>query len=204
MKYLKNFKDFIINEQDDYFKGMPPPAGITVDTTRLDVDGRTYATGNEEKIAQIRTLSKEEMEKRDTFLANITAFAVGFVPLVGPFISAGILAGEAWKASNRGDTVEAGKNWAFAALSLAIPGLSLLKNVSRLGPTGIKALQMKLDKGEKLYTGIEIAAMDEIGKNPDKVAKAIEKALAEKGANVSTQNLALLTKDSFKPYGNKF
>jgi hypothetical protein len=206
MKWIKGYRAWRVDEQGDPY-GLPPlntTKGVTVDNTAYmmppnkSLTGRSYAVGNEEYFMQLRTLSPDEVRKKEEFAVGVTAFAAGFIPFIGPFISAGILAGEAHRQYTQyKDKEAAAKNAFWAAVSLAIPGLSMLKHVPRLGQAGIKALQTKLDKGEKLYTSLELytsrelMAMEEIKKNPELVGNAITKALADKGVNLKDKGIDL-------------
>jgi hypothetical protein len=195
--HILNFSDWSLTEQGDPY-GLPPIKGVTADSTRAVVPGgRNYAVGNEESIDRARALSPEEMRKRADFEASVAAFAISFVPVLGSFAAAALLSTQAAEAFNRRDYNKAGKDAVFAALSLAIPGLSLLPNLSRLGSAGVKTLQTKLDKGEKLYTSLELMGIEEIKQNPQLVAQGIEKAIAAKGIPTKGLNLEAAAKSAF-------
>lgn len=196
--HILSFSDWALNEQDLDLSTLPPPRGVTVDNTSVSVQGRNYKTGNEDYINQLRMLTPEEARKNNEFYTELLAFGVSFVPLVGPLVSAGLLASLALSAYQRGDKKEAGKQAFFTGLALAIPGLRMLKYIPRLGSNGLMLLQRKLDKGEKLYSAIELAALDEIKQNPQLVAKSIEKAISEKGINTKGLNLEQAAKGAFK------
>jgi hypothetical protein len=195
--HILNFSDWSLTEQDLGLSGFPPIKGITADTTAVSMQGRGYKTGNEDYINQLRTLSPEEMRKRAEFEASVVAFAVSFVPVLGPLASAALISTQAVEAAKRGDYKKAGKDAFFAALTLAIPGLNVLKNLSRLGSTGVKALQTKLDRGEKMFTSLELMGIEEIKRNPELVAKGIEKAISAKGISTKGLNLEAAAKSAF-------
>lgn len=197
--HILSFSDWALNEQGGPdLSTLPPPRGVTADSTSISMPGRNYKTGNEDYINQLRILSPEEARKNDEFYAQLLAFGVAFVPLVGPLMSAGLLAGIAATAYQKGDNKKAGKEAFFAGLTLAIPALSMLKNISRLGAEGLKMLQLKLDKGEKLYSVIELAGLNEIKQNPQLIAKSIETAIAAKGISTKGLNLEQAAKEAFK------
>lgn len=195
--HILNFSDWALTEQDLDLTGFPPLKGVTTDNTSVSMPGRGYKIGNEDYINQLRTLSPEEMRKRAEFEASLVAFAVSFVPVLGPLASAALISTQAAEAARRGDYKKAGKDAFFAGLALAIPGLSLLKHLPRLGASGVKALQAKLDRGEKLYTSLELMAIDEIKANPQLVAKGIEKAFVAKGIPTKGLNLEAAADSAF-------
>ena len=195
--HILNFSAWYLAEQDLDLSGFPPLKGITADNTAVSMQGRVYKTGNEDYINQLRTLSPEEMRKRAEFEASIVAFAVSFVPVLGPLASAALISTQAAEAARRGDYKKAGKDAFFAGLTLAIPGLGMLKHLSKLGSTGVKALQTRLDRGEKMFTSLELMGIEEIKRNPQLVAKGIEKAFDAKGIPTKGLNLEAAADSAF-------
>lgn len=195
--HILNFRAWYLAEQDLDLSKFPPLKGITADSTSVSMQGRAYKTGNEDYINQLKTLSPEEMRKKAEFEASLAAFAVSFVPVLGPIASAALISTQAVQAYRRGDFSKAGKEAFFAGLTLAIPGLSMLKYVPRLGSTGVKTLQTRLDGGEKMFTGLELLGIEEIKRNPGLVAKGIEKALTAKGVKTTGLNLEAAAKSAF-------
>jgi hypothetical protein len=115
---------------------------------------------------------KRELKKAETVLNNLdphtiaTIFQIGtaFIPVVGPFISAGIGLADAGLYYKEGDKNAAGLTAAFSMLPFAGKVVSKIPGVAKLGNKGMAALASKLSKGVKLVQE-ELIISEKLAKN---------------------------------------
>jgi len=138
----------------------------TVDNTSINMGAnklgvkRNYAVGNEEKAERIKTLSPEAIAEREHNAALIASIAVSFVPLIGPFVGAGIQLADAQKYYNEGNTKMAGMTAMFSLIPFAGPIISKFPILKNLSP--------KLLQNWKLGKPISVAekeALETLAKN---------------------------------------
>lgn len=114
-------------------------------------------------------------------LAIVLGIGSAFIPVVGPFISAGIGLADAALYYKEGDTKTAG----MVAMFSLIPGLSLankIPGVKQLGAKGMSSLASKISKGGSNLTKLEAEIVEGISQN----STAIQQEL-----NTYLQNLAV-------------
>jgi hypothetical protein len=123
---------------------------------------------------------KGELKKSETVLNNLdphtiaTIFAIGaaFIPVVGPFISAGIGLADAALYYKEGDNKAAGLTAAFSMLPFAGKVVSKIPGVKELGAKGMAALASKLSKGVELV-GKELSTFKSIAQNADLIKQEL-------------------------------
>jgi hypothetical protein len=141
----------------------------------------------------------EQWYKQNAHTVNtVLQIGTAFIPIIGPFISAGIGLADAGIYYNNGDTKKAG---IVAILSL-LPGVgsvvSKIPGIAQLGQKGMTALAAKLGTNGAL-TATETAVVDGLAKNAalvqqessNLVQKLAQKAVqANAKANPIIQNVA--------------
>jgi hypothetical protein len=141
---------------------------------------RDFQSGNPGKAADaLVSGSKKQME----FIHSIdphtlmTIFAIGtaFIPLVGPFISAGIGMVDAAVYYKEGDTKTAGITAALSMLPFIGSVVSKIPGVKQLGAKGMAALASKLSKGTKL-TQVELDVANAVGANDALIKQELTQA----------------------------
>ena len=123
---------------------------------------------------------KRELKKAETVLNNLdphtiaTIFQIGtaFIPVVGPFISAGIGLADAALYYKEGDKNAAGLTAAFSMLPFAGSVIAKIPGVKQLGSKGMAALASKLSKGVGLV-GEELSMFNSIAKNAELIKKEL-------------------------------
>jgi hypothetical protein len=151
---------------------------------------------------------KRELKKAETTLNNLdphtlaTIFAIGtaFIPVVGPFISAGIGLADASLYYKEGDKNAAGLTAALSMLPFAGSVVSKIPGVKQLGTKGMAALASKLSKGVKLV-GEELEIFNSIAKN----AELIERELTSFSQKLTplTENIKKLKPKYVERYGQE-
>ena len=152
---------------------------------------RNYAVGNEEKIASGKSLSPEAIAQREHNAALIASIAVSFVPLIGPFVGAGIQLADAQKYYNEGDTKMAGMSAMFALIPFAGPIISKFPILKNLSP---KLLQnWKLGKPISV---VEKEALETLAKNQSTLQSELNKVLINQADELLKKpNLSTIVKD---------
>ena len=123
---------------------------------------------------------KREVKKAETVLNNLdphtiaTIFSIGtaFIPVIGPFISAGIGLADAALYYKKGDTKAAGLTAAFSM----IPFIGKIPGVKELGSKGMAALASKISKGVKSFSPAEIKVLTAVEQNQSVIKQGLEKA----------------------------
>lgn len=123
---------------------------------------------------------KREVKKAETVLNNLdphtiaTIFSIGtaFIPVIGPFISAGIGLADAALYYKEGDKNAAGLTAAFSM----IPFIGMIPGVKELGSKGMAALASKISKGIKSFSPDEIKVLTAIKQNQSGIKQGLEKA----------------------------
>ena len=112
--------------------------------------------------AQAKAISNLPSEYKRTLL---TIFGIGtaFIPVVGPFISAGIGLADAGMYYQEGDKKTAGVVAVFSMLPFVGSIVSKIPGVKELGTKGMALLASKLSKGQKL-TQLESEIVNSINK----------------------------------------
>lgn len=115
-------------------------------------------------------------------LAIIMGIGTAFIPIVGPFISAGIGLADAALYYKEGDTKTAG----MVAMFSLMPGVGAIvgkiPGVKQLGAKGMAALAPKISKGASNLTKLEAEVVEAISQNSN---------LIQQELNTYIQNLAV-------------
>jgi len=128
----------------------------------------------------------------DTHKMNqILQIATVFIPVVGPFISAGIGLADAYAYHKEGDTKTAGLVGAFALLPGIGAVVSKIPGVKQLGVTGMSALAEKISKGVKITDATELAIIEGMYMNRNLVQSGLNsqvRTLAQQASTKATNN----------------
>ena len=124
-------------------------------------------------------------------IAAIAAIGTAFIPVVGPFIAAGIGLADAAMYYKEGDTKTAGMVGLFAIL----PGVGAIApkipGILKLGVKGMSSLAVKLSKGTKITDPIEVAVVNAINQNKQFIQSSVSnhvKVLSQQTATKTTNN----------------
>ena len=166
-----------------------PPLEINypaVSSTAVNIPGRNYKVGSEEKAEksyqQSKHMATSEQAKFATHLANaILGVAVSFVPVVGPLAAIVIGMADAQKYLKDGDTKTAGLTALFSLIPVAGQILGTTFKIAKFAKPDILKLQNKLLTGQQL-TKVEMEALDEIAKNHTKITQGLETLAAKEAA----------------------
>jgi hypothetical protein len=157
-----------------------------------------------------KELSPEQIKANQQMVHNmntILQIATAFIPLVGPFVSAGIGGADARLYWEDGDKITA----AVIVVFSLYPGISLIPGAKELGKKGIAKLFSKFIKGEKTFTPLENQVAKELGKESKLIKSEVDKVIdltrkstktpkvaRDYGIIKISDNLELITKPRFK------
>jgi hypothetical protein len=122
---------------------------------------------------------------------QILQIATVFIPVVGPFISAGIGLADAYAYHKEGDTKTAGLVGAFALLPGIGAVVSKIPGVKQLGVKGMSALAEKISKGVKITDATELAIIEGMYMNRNLVQSGLNsqvRTLAQQASTKATNN----------------
>lgn len=105
---------------------------------------------------------------------GIYSIAANFVPMVGPFLSAGISLYDAKLHYDEGDNISAGVMTVFALLPYVGSVASKIPGVKQLGEKGMAALASKIIKGVPITDSAELAVMQGLNSNSGIVKTAMK------------------------------
>ena len=170
----------LINEQSDYMMDRRGNAIANATGIRSDKD---YERVN--KMLD-DALPKGKIDPHT--LMTVLAIGTAFIPVVGPFISAGIGLADAAMYYKEGDKTSAGVTAAFSM----IPFIGKIPGVKELGSKGMALLGSKLAKGIKVFSPAETKILNTIKQN---------EAVIKQGLENASKQLSPITKElqSFKP-----
>jgi hypothetical protein len=145
-----------------------------------------FKQGKPETLRPALEKQKEYFKSIDPHVAlPILGIAVAFVPLIGPFLSAGVGLADAALYEKEGDTKTAG----MVAMFSLLPGVGSLipkiPGIKQLGAKGMAALAPKLTKGGSQLTKIESEVVQGISDNLPLVQQELNtyvKKVATEGA----------------------
>lgn len=158
-------------------------------------DTSNIAVYNAKGIKQQKAMSKTDMGYSDakpvpswwddphnmTMILSIAALAI---PVAGPFISAGIMVGDAALYHSEGNEKDAGLSLLFAFL----PGMgrvaSKIPALEKLGAKGMSQLFSKLKRGTKSITTVEKQALEGIKANEQLIKSEYQQVLKNKASQV--------------------
>lgn len=118
-------------------------------------------------------------------LAIILGIGSAFIPIIGPFVSAGIGLADAALYAKEGDSKTAG----MVAMFSLMPGVGTIvgkiPGIKQLGAKGMSALASKLSLGQKITDPVELAVVNGITGNIDLVKTSLSQnvqSLAQQAA----------------------
>lgn len=127
--------------------------------------------------------TKGALEKQQEFFRSIDphtvtmvlGIATAFIPVIGPFISAGIGLADAHLYYKEGDETSGNIAVAFSLIPVVGAGLAKIPGIKQLGARGMAALASKL-KTNKPLTPTEIIAVNEIKQNSKVITTTLNQA----------------------------
>lgn len=117
-------------------------------------------------------------------MTMILSIAALVIPVAGPFISAGIMVGDAALYYNEGNEKDAGLSLLFAFLPGMGKVVSKIPVLQKLGSKGLTQLLSKLKKGSKTVTSLEKEALEGIKANEQLIKTEYQQALKNKASQV--------------------
>lgn len=144
----------------------------------------------EQKGAALRSGAEKQREYIQSVdphtLALILGIGSAFIPIIGPFVSAGIGLADAALYAKEGDSKTAG----MVAMFSLLPGVGgiiskTIPGIKTLGVKGMSALASKLSLGQKITDPVELAVVNGITKNIDLVKTSLSQnvqSLAQQAA----------------------
>lgn len=144
-------------------------------------------------------------------VATVLSIATVFIPVVGPFISAGIGLADAALYYKEGDAKTAGLVAAFSMLPAVGSVVSKIPGIKQLGVKGMSSLASRLSKGAQITNPVEVAVVNGINLNKNLVQNGLNsqvRTLAQQGVSRTTNaaaraELANLAKNGVKEVGGE-
>lgn len=128
---------------------------------------------------------------------TILSIASLFIPYVGVYVSAGIMAYDAKQYYDEGDTKTAGLMLMFSLLPVVGPTIGkAIPGIAKLGTSGMSSLAAKVRIGSKALNPTEIEVLEGIAKNRQLIQAEMEKSAKEisiKAARNQAQNKIVKT-----------
>jgi hypothetical protein len=154
--------------------------------------------------ARKKTGTTSENMWGDQHTANLVfGIASAFIPVIGPFISAGIGLADAALYAKQGDPKTAG----MIAMFSLLPGVGAIANripvIRQLGVKGMSALASKLSKGQKITDPIELQVINGIIKNVDLVKSSLNTQVKTMAQQASTKPLSSVIKSGLSKLGKE-
>lgn len=121
----------------------------------------------------------------------IAGIATAFIPVVGPFISAGIGLADAAMYYKEGDKKTAGMVGMFTLLPVIGPIVSKIPGIKQLGTKGMVLLAKKISTGSKITDPTEVAIVNGLAKNKELVKNSVNthvKTLSQKTSEKISDN----------------
>jgi len=146
--------------------------------------------------ARKKTGTTSENMWGDQHTANLVfGIASAFIPVIGPFISAGIGLADAALYYKEGDTKTAG----MVAMFSLLPGIGAIlpkiPGIKQLGVKGMSALASKLSKGQKITDSTELAVIKGIKENADLIKSSLDTHVKTLAQQATTKQLAANVKN---------
>jgi hypothetical protein len=150
-----------------------------------------------------QTTNKTDNYKVDDHTLNtILSIGAAFIPVVGPFISAGIMLNDAAQYYNEGDSKTAGMMAMFALLPGTGAVISKVPGVKQLGANGMKTLATKLSTKAPL-SKLESEVVAGLSANQSLVQQELSKLTAETAKKTAQAVTNQTTKQSLVNIGKK-
>lgn len=124
-------------------------------------------------------------------IAAIAGIGSAFIPVIGPFIAAGIGLADAALYYKEGDTKTAGMVGLFSILPGVGAIASKIPAITKLGAKGMSSLAVKLSKGTKITDPVEVGIVNAINQNKQLIQSSVNnhvKALSQQAATKTTSN----------------
>lgn len=144
-------------------------------------------------------------------VATVAGIGALFIPIIGPFLSAGIGLADAALYAKEGDTKTAGLVAAFALLPAVGSVVSKIPGIKQLGVKGMSALASRLSKGIQITNPVELAVVNGINLNKNLVQSGLNsqvRTLAQQSVSRAVNNatkveLTNLAKNGIKEVGTE-
>lgn len=167
-----------------------------------------FKQGKPETLRPAMEKQREYMKSIDPHtLAIILGIGSAFIPIIGPFVSAGIGLADAALYAKEGDSKTAG----MVAMFSLMPGVGALvgkiPGIKQLGSKGMSALASKLSSGQKITDPVELAVVNGISGNIDLVKTSLGQnvqSLAQQAAVRTTSPNIKQTLTNFAKSGLTF
>jgi len=189
MKYIISERQYkLLIEQSDYAMDRRGNAALNAAGVRSDKDYKT-----------VNQVIKKSSEMTSTVDPHTAAMVLGigaaFIPVVGPFISAGIGLADAALYYKEGDTKTAG----MVAMFSLMPGIggivSKIPGIKQLGVNGMSALASKIAKGVKITDPTELAVVNGISKSSEFIKSSLNTQVKSLAQQATTKQLAANVKN---------
>lgn len=170
-------------EQSDYAMDRRGNALLNATGIRSDKD---YETVNKSINA-----ASNSMKVEPHTAIMILGIGAAFIPVVGPFLAAGIGLADAALYYKEGDTKSAGMSALFSIIPVVGPIANKIPGIKQLGAKGMSALASKISKGVKITDPVEISVVNAIGKDKEFVQGAVNnyvKSLSQQAAAKTTNS----------------
>lgn len=146
--------------------------------------------------------TKQSTQKQSQFFKSIdphtlaTVLSVGamFVPVIGPFLAAGIGLADAALYAKEGDTKTAGLVAAFSLLPAVGSVISKIPGIKQLGAKGMASLASRLSKGVQITSPVEVAVVNGINLNKNLVQSGLNSHVR----TVAQQSIPRVTNNTAK------
>jgi ribosomal protein S11 len=183
----------LLQEQSDYVMDRRANASLNATGIRTNKD---YKDVNQaiNKAQQSGPIDRH-------ILMMVLSFGTAFIPVVGPFISAGIQLADAAMYYKEGDTKSAGMSAMFAVIPILGSVVSKIPGIKQLGTKGMQILASKLSKGGKNLTPIEKEVVEGISKNQELVKKELNNYVKSVSNNTASKATNPSVKETLKKIG---
>jgi hypothetical protein len=131
--------------------------------------------------------------------AILLSIATAFIPVVGPYMSAGIQLLDAAKYLQEGDKKMAGLMAMFAILPGVVSIVGKIPGIKQLGTNGMKLLAQKLSSGNlKNLSKIEQSVVEGISKNGEFVSNELSNSVKSTASKASVNVTNTTVKEQLK------
>lgn len=185
-------------------------------STNLNLQGKTLSP----KYGPQKPLTPEEYYKKygmtpqeaEHKINSIFAIGASFLPVIGPFVGAGVGLMDAKQYYDEGDKVSAGVVGAFSLLPFVGPILKKIPGIPKLGQKGMAALAAKLAKGTPITDATELSVINGLKTNDTLVKSSLSdyvKTLAQQSVPKVTDQtlksqLTKVAKEGVKEVGAEY
>lgn len=132
----------------------------------------------------------------------IASIATAFIPLIGPFISSGLMLADAALYASEGDTKNAGLNFMFALLPGVGSVIRKIPVIDRLGKKGMQVLSNKLINNTRL-SQIESEVINSIKNNKEFIYQELSKYISQTAKNAAKRTKDVVLKNKLSEIAKK-